>query len=1017
MTSSSKNLRLLTLVALLILMVAPAASYAGSLLGNHSLFPSVHPVGAVAAPNTLGFDCAYGANLEGAAFPASITGGSPYTTSDFDGTLDTSCQATYLGDTDGVIHPLVSDNPTAIVIAGSGGGVTVDVVAVLNSTESLNGFDISLQFDPHMLSAVRIDQTGLAFGGFGLPAGAFILTLTPNCCDNNAGTVRLAQVLVSAPAFTGTIELFRVRFDIIGSGTSGITFFNDVLTNPAAVPHVSQSLASMDTHSIYDVLNAGTFGFQDSWTLAPSPELVSQPITFSAASAVCPGCTAPFTYGWDFGILDNGVFAASSTGQTVTITPPPPAVWRVELQVTDSAAHTFIVTRLLPLALLESPVNSALSVGVAGPTGGFSGKWLGGVVTATTGQGGAWRFCPGSALSVTICSAPAPTFTQAPTAITDVATVASETYHFAGVYNNTLTVHDASGSEQQFTFAVNQLIAVFFTNVTGSPAAYTIKPGVGTSIANTTSITAGQAINFTAFTSYSTSPLYPTASRVTAFKYTWNFGDGSPLASSTSGTAGITGDNNTSIVHTFASACSPCTVVVVAQEAGSATVAPSRIQEVARVPVTVSGGGFSYTVAAAPATLSITQGGASATETLSATLVSGTAAPVTFSLSALPSGVSVVFTPNPPTCTPSPSPCSVSAAFTASSTATTGTTTVTVTGTSGTTTQTTTFSLTVNAGAFAFTVQAAPASLSITQGGAAGTETLSATLTAGVAAPVTFSLSALPSGVSVVFTPNPPTCTPSPSPCSVSAAFTASPTATTGTATITVTGTSGTTTATTTFSLTVVATTFAFTVQATPATLSITQGGTAGTETLSATLTAGVAAPVTFSLSALPSGVSVVFTPNPPTCTPNCSVSAAFSATPTATTGTTTITVTGTSGATTATTTFSLTVVATTFAFTVQATPSTLSITQGGAAGTETLSATLTAGVAAPVHSYMQCVCGIYCVAHCDYWYNNHHRNWYEWYSDSYCNFQFDRCCYDLRVHSSGYSFDVVDYSGRRCWH
>src|SRR6266702_5523916 len=139
-----KNLRLLTLVALSILLVIPAASYSAQLFGNHSLFPGIH-IAAALVPNALGIDCAYGSNLEGVAFPASVITPAPYSSSDFDGTLDTSCQATYLADTDAALHPLVSDNPTAV--ATGGGGFTVDVVTELIAGQTMNGFDVSLQFN------------------------------------------------------------------------------------------------------------------------------------------------------------------------------------------------------------------------------------------------------------------------------------------------------------------------------------------------------------------------------------------------------------------------------------------------------------------------------------------------------------------------------------------------------------------------------------------------------------------------------------------------------------------------------------------------------------------------------------------------------------------------------------------------------------------------------------------------------------------------------------------------------
>src|SRR6266567_883205 len=150
--TNRKNLRLLTLVALSFLLVVPAASYAGQLFGNLSLLPQIHGVAGQGTTSTLGIDCAYGSNLEGAPFPTSVITPAPYSSSDFDGTLDTSCQATYLADTDAALHPLVSDNPTAV--ATGGGGFTVDVVADLATGQVMNGFDVSLQFNTKQLQAV-----------------------------------------------------------------------------------------------------------------------------------------------------------------------------------------------------------------------------------------------------------------------------------------------------------------------------------------------------------------------------------------------------------------------------------------------------------------------------------------------------------------------------------------------------------------------------------------------------------------------------------------------------------------------------------------------------------------------------------------------------------------------------------------------------------------------------------------------------------------------------------------------
>jgi len=227
-TKRSLSILLVTLVLLL-----GSLALAG-LLGRNNLIPGVHPVTA-AIPNILGLNCAYGSNAEAAPFTSSVTTSAPYSASDFDGTLDSSCQATYLGDTDGAIHPLVSDNPTAVVAPGAGGGLTIDVVASLNSTTSINGFDLSVKFDPHYLNGVTIDQSGLIWGGANLPPGASVLGLAKSI-DNVNGFARVAQVLVGAPLQGGTSELFRVRFDLVGASSSTpVQIVSDTLTNPGNV--------------------------------------------------------------------------------------------------------------------------------------------------------------------------------------------------------------------------------------------------------------------------------------------------------------------------------------------------------------------------------------------------------------------------------------------------------------------------------------------------------------------------------------------------------------------------------------------------------------------------------------------------------------------------------------------------------------------------------------------------------------------------------------------------------------
>jgi len=191
----------------------------------------------------------------------------------------------------------------------------------------------------------------------------------------------------------------------------------------------------------------------------------------------------------------------------------------------------------------------------------------------------------------------------------------------------------------------------------------------------------------------------------------------------------------------------------------------------------------SFTLSDSPSSLTITQGGAGGTSTITVTDVNGFSGSVTLVASGLPSGVSAVFGTNPTTG-------SSLLTLTASATATTGTATVTITGTSGSLVATTTLALTVNAVATPnFTIGASPASLTVTQG-SNGTSTITIASQNSFSSATTLSATGLPTGVTAAFSANPVTPPANGSATSV-LTLTASATATTGTATVTVTGTSG----------------------------------------------------------------------------------------------------------------------------------------------------------------------------------------------------------------------------------
>jgi subtilase family serine protease len=203
----------------------------------------------------------------------------------------------------------------------------------------------------------------------------------------------------------------------------------------------------------------------------------------------------------------------------------------------------------------------------------------------------------------------------------------------------------------------------------------------------------------------------------------------------------------------------------------------------------------SFTLSDSPSSLTITQGGAGGTSTITVTDLGGFSGSVSLAASGLPSGVTAVFSPNPTGTTGV-------LTLTASASATTGTSTVTITGTSGSLVATTTLALTVNAAASPnFTISASPASLTVKQG-TNGTSTITITSQNSFSSATTLSATGLPSGVTAAFSSNPVT-PPANGNATSTLTLTASATATIGTATVTVTGASGSLNHSTTIALTV----------------------------------------------------------------------------------------------------------------------------------------------------------------------------------------------------------------------
>jgi Divergent InlB B-repeat domain len=202
-----------------------------------------------------------------------------------------------------------------------------------------------------------------------------------------------------------------------------------------------------------------------------------------------------------------------------------------------------------------------------------------------------------------------------------------------------------------------------------------------------------------------------------------------------------------------------------------------------------------YALSASPSSVTITRG-SSGRSAVTVTPQNGFSGSVSLSASALPSGVTAAFNPNPTTSATNSS----TLTLTANSAATTGTVTVTITGTSGSLAHATTLTLTVNPATPPpnYTLSASPSSVTITRG-SSGRSAVTVTPQNGFNGSVSLSASGLPSGVTAAFNPNPTTSATN----SSTLTLTANSAATTGTVTVTITGTSGTLTHTTTLTLTV----------------------------------------------------------------------------------------------------------------------------------------------------------------------------------------------------------------------
>jgi kumamolisin len=159
---------------------------------------------------------------------------------------------------------------------------------------------------------------------------------------------------------------------------------------------------------------------------------------------------------------------------------------------------------------------------------------------------------------------------------------------------------------------------------------------------------------------------------------------------------------------------------------------------------TINTPGFGLT--ASPTAITAAQG-ASATATITSTVLNGFDSPVSLSATGLPAGVTITFSPS-----------SITGAGTSTMTIAVGSSTpfgtysIKVTGTSGAITEIVTVSLSVAKAPPTYTLSASPTSIGIAKG-SSGTVTLTTVVSGGFNSPVSLSATGFPIGVTVSFSP------------------------------------------------------------------------------------------------------------------------------------------------------------------------------------------------------------------------------------------------------------------------
>jgi len=448
---------------------------------------------------------------------------------------------------DKTTEPLVSDQDETFstISTAIGGGFTADVVYIQNGTSTMNGFEIFVSWNPSILHAVMFDQGGT-------PWAALSHFNAVETIDNSVGQAHMLQLVFAH--YGGNFVLFRLRFDVVGVGSTGLTITEGSqggILDPGPVAHqIIQG--SFNSEPYFD--SAHTLNWSGGFIFSLNPSGLGPLITFTSTVA-CTGCTGTLSYGWNFNSTNTDLFSSQISGNPAIIAATNGNasifVGRVTLRVLDSATpnpHNVTIVARPFAAAIRGPSNLATEA-----AGTWNGFWLGGNAKYSV----KWRFCPAPApgTNTAVCAKPAASITsQRSQNNTQILTGASPGYHFSGLYNVSLTITD-SGSG---LVPPSTIQAYGPVNVTGGTPVFTVL-----TVVNTQNATVGFPVKVTSSITYSNT--YPSGPgfRSVLFSYTIKWGDGT---SSVVTNTGLISPYPVSASHNYTAAAT-FPITVVAQDA------------------------------------------------------------------------------------------------------------------------------------------------------------------------------------------------------------------------------------------------------------------------------------------------------------------------------------------------------------------------------------------------------------------------------------------------------------------